>query len=88
LHGAILGVASALHIKFTPISVSTWRKYMGLLDDIPRDIKDKRSIYKERSIKLANQLYDLDLMWKSKTSKKNDDDISDAILIAHTVIHK
>ena len=88
LHGAILGVASALHIKFTPISVSTWRKYMGLLDDIPRDIKDKRSIYKERSVKLANQLYDLDLMWKSKTSKKNDDDISDAILIAHTVIHK
>ena len=37
---------------------------------------------------LANKLYDLDLIWKSKTSKDNDDDISDAILIAHTVIHK
>ena len=88
LHGALLGVASALHIKFTPINVSTWRKQLGLLVDIPKDTKDKRSILKERSVKLANELYDLNLIWKSKTSKENDDDISDAILIAHTVIHK
>ena len=37
---------------------------------------------------LANELYNLDLTWKSKASKDNDDDVSDAILIAHTVIHK
>jgi hypothetical protein len=37
---------------------------------------------------LANELYNLDLIWKSKASKDNDDDVSDAILIAHTVIHK
>lgn len=88
LHGAILGVASALHIKFTPVNVNTWRKELDLLKDIPKDTKDKRSILKERSVKLANELYNLDLTWKSKTSKENDDDISDAILIAHTVIHK
>ena len=88
LHGAILGVASALHIKFTPVNVNTWRKELGLLTDIPKDTKDKRSILKERSVCLANELYDLDLVWKSKSSKDNDDDISDAILIAHTVIHK
>ena len=87
LHGAILGVASALHIKFTPVNVNTWRKELGLLKDIPKDTKDKRSILKERSVNLANDLYDLDLVWKSKASKNNDDDISDAILIAHTVIH-
>lgn len=88
LHGAILGVASALHIKFTPVHVNTWRTFMGILDDVPKDTKDKRSLYKERSVKLTNQLYDLDLTWKSASSTKNDDDISDAILIAHTVIHK
>ena len=49
--------------------------------------KDKRIILKERSVNLANNLYDLNLVWKSKASKDNDDDISDAILIAHTVIH-
>ena len=87
LHGAILGVASALHIKFTPIEVSTWRSFTGIAEGIPQKTKDKRSIYKERSIKLVNDLYDLNLKWVSKASKKNDDDISDAILIAHTVIH-
>lgn len=87
LHGAILGVASALHIKFTPIEVSTWRSFTGISEGIPKKTKDKRSIYKERSIKLANELYGLKLVWQSKTSKLNDDDISDAILIAHTVIH-
>lgn len=88
LHGAILGVASALHIKFTPISVATWRTFVGILDNIPRNKKDKRSIYKERSVNLVNELYGLDLQWKSKSSKENDDDISDAILIVHTIIHK
>ena len=88
LHGAILGVASALHIKFTPVNVSAWRKELGLLKDIPKGTKDKRSILKERSVMLANELSNLDLTWKSKTSKDNDDDVSDAILIAHTVIHK
>ena len=88
LHGAILGVASALHIKFTPVNVNTWRKELGLLVDIPKGTKDKRSILKERSVYLSNKLYNLDLVWKSKASKDNDDDRSDAILIAHTVIHK
>ena len=87
LHGAILGVASVLHIKFTPINVNAWRKKIDLLKDIPKNTKDKRSILKERSINLANSLYGLNLVWKSKTSKYNDDDISDAILIVHTVIH-
>ena len=87
LHGAMLGVASALHIKFTPVDVSTWRSFMGISEGIPKKTKDKRSIFKERSIELANELYNLDLEWRSKASKFNDDDISDAILIAHTVIH-
>lgn len=87
LHGAILGVASTLHIKFTPVDVNQWRKNLGLLKDIPKDTKDKRAILKERSINMANEIYDIDLVWKSPSSKFNDDDISDAILIAHTVIH-
>ena len=87
LQGAILGVASALHIKFTPVDVATWRSFTGIPEGIPAKTKDKRSIYKERSVNLANDLYNLDLQWKSKSSKDNDDDISDAILIAHTVIH-
>lgn len=86
LNGAILGLANARNISFIPIEVNGWRKSLGLLKDIPKDLKDKRSILKERSINMANEIYDLDLVWKSASSKFNDDDISDAILIAHSVI--
>lgn len=86
LNGAILSLANFRNISFIPVEVNGWRKSLGLLKDIPRDVKDKRSILKERSIKMANELYGLDLVWKSRTSKFNDDDISDAILIAYSVI--
>lgn len=88
LHGAMLGVASALHVNFIPIDVNQWRKRVGILKDIPFDTKDKRSILKERSVLLVNELYELNLVWKSNNSKFNDDDISDSILIAHAIIHK
>lgn len=86
LHGALLGISAVLHIRFVPIEVNSWRKKLGLLKDIPKSTKDKRAILKERSIKMANELYGLELVWKSASSKYNDDDISDAILIAHTYI--
>lgn len=82
LHGALLGVASLLGIRFCPVEVATWRKHFGLLNDIPAKEKDKRSILKERSIKLANEMYNLDLKYISPSSGKNDDDISDSMLIA------
>lgn len=88
LHGALLGISAVLHIKFIPMDVNAWRKNIGILKDIPKSTKDKRAILKERSIKMANELYGLDLVWKSAGSKFNDDDISDAILIAHTYINQ
>lgn len=86
LHGAILGITAVLRVKFIPIEVNSWRKKLGLLKDIPKNTKDKRAILKERSIKMANELYGLELLWKSASSKFNDDDISDAILIAHSYL--
>lgn len=86
LNGVLLELAHLKNISFVPIEVNGWRKALGLSKDIPKSIKDQRPILKERSIKLANKLYNLDLVWKSPTSKFNDDDISDAILIAHSVI--
>lgn len=89
LHGALLGMASSLNVHFIPMEVSEWRKELGLLKDIPKMVsKDKRTILKERSIKLANTLFDLELQWKSKGSQYNDDDISDAILIAYALLQR
>lgn len=86
LHGAILGIATVLHINFVPVDVNQWRKSLGLLKDIPKNSADKRAILKKRSIEMANNLYDLNLVWKSNSSKFNDDDISDSILIATVII--
>lgn len=87
LHGAILGMCVTLGVEVIPVEVNKWRKDLHLLSNIPKD-ENKRAILKERSIKLANELYGLDLVWKSPNSKKNDDDISDSILICHSVIHE
>lgn len=88
LHGAMLGVSAVLHINFIPVEVNQWRRELGILKDISKDNKNKRAILKERSVKLANDIYGLDLVWKSATSKYNDDDISDAILLSHAVINR
>lgn len=87
LHGAILGMGSALNCKIIPVEVAEWRKELGIAKGIEKG-KDHRAVLKERSIKLANQLYGLNLVWKSPSSKFNEDDISDAILITHSVLHK
>jgi hypothetical protein len=86
LNGALMAVASMLNINFIPVDVNQWRKKVGILRDIPKDTKNKRAILKERSVNMANELYNLDLVWKSATSKYNDDDISDAILLTHSII--
>lgn len=86
LHGAIMEIAHILRLNFIPVDVNYWRKKLGLLKDIPQGTKNKRIILKERSVKMANELYNLDLVWKSATSKYNDDDISDAILLTHAMI--
>ena len=41
---------------------------------------------KKKSIEKANKLYGLNLIYKSPTSKYNEDDISDSILIGYSQI--
>ena len=45
-------------------------------------INDRLAL-KERAVKMANQLFGLDLQYISKYSKKNQDDIAEAILIGY-----
>ena len=87
LHGALIGMAATLHVRVIPVEVSSWRKQLGMLSHEDRNTV-KRNALKEKSVKMANQLYNLDLVYKSPNSKYNDDDISDSILICHTIIHK
>lgn len=73
LQGAILGMCHTLKIRYDLVSVSTWHSALGILK--------KKGDLKEQSIKLTNKLYNINLVYKSKSSKFNEDDISDSILI-------
>jgi len=84
LQGALLGMASAFNTDVEFIPVSTWRSNCGLFDGTNEG--KERDKMKQKSICLANELYSLNLTYKSPSSKYNDDDVSDAILICKSYI--
>jgi Holliday junction resolvasome RuvABC endonuclease subunit len=84
LQGALLGMASAFNTEVKFIPVSTWRSQCGLFDGT--NAGKERDAMKQKSIELVNKTYNLDLCYKSPSSRKNDDDISDAILLCQSYI--
>lgn len=73
LSGGILGLAHSKNIKIEYIPVPTWHSNLG--------IKKSNGEIKEQSINWVNNYYGLDLKYYSKSSKKNQDNESDAICI-------
>lgn len=47
-----------------------------------------RAALKERAVKLANELFNLNLLFVNKNSKQNQDDIAEAILIGYSYLKK
>lgn len=84
VQGLVLGVASSLSVPIKFVTPNEWRSKVGLFTGSRDDTK--REEMKKRSIEMANQEFGLNLKWFSKSSKKNEDDISDAILIAYSQI--
>ena len=48
-------------------------------------LNDRESL-KRRAVEMANQIFNLDLKYLTKSSKKNDDDIAEAILIGYSYL--
>lgn len=86
IQGALLGICGAYDIEYDLVSVSTWRRKVGLYDGTAEG--KERSVLKQHSIELANKLFNLSLVYKTPTSKFNDDDISDAILVGYSTFLK
>lgn len=72
----------AQEIRF--VNPSEWRAAIGIFDGTKEGMK--RDILKKHSVEKANKLFQLDLRYVSPSSKFNEDDISDAILIAYSQI--
>lgn len=84
VQGFFYGVAASFDIPIEFLIPSQWRSPMGLFDGTKNGTK--RAEMKRKSIEKANDLFGLNLVWKSVCSIKNDDDIADAILIAYSQV--
>lgn len=84
VQGMILGLCAQYNIKIQFLSPSDWRKELGLFDGTRQGMC--RDELKRKSIKKANEIFGLNLVWTAPKFKKNDDDIADAILIAYSQI--
>lgn len=84
VQGFFYGVSASLNIPIMFVKPSNWRSPMGLFDGTKEGTK--RAEMKRKSVEKANELFGLDLVWKSPSSTKNMDDISDAILVAYSQI--
>ena len=84
VQGFIYGITSSFSVPVNFIQPSEWRSPLGLYDGT-RD-GTKRHELKRKSVEKANELFGLKLNYKSPSSKFNDDDISDAILVAYSQV--
>lgn len=84
VQGFIIGIASSYDIPIKFVLPSEWRSPLGLYDGTREGTKRKE--LKKKSIEKANELFGLNLLWVSPSSKKNMDDISDSILLGYSQI--
>lgn len=84
VQGMLLGVTSSMNVPTEFLLPSSWRSPIGLFDGTKAGTR--RDEMKRKSIERANEQFGLELKWVSPCSKKNDDDISDAILVAYSYI--
>lgn len=84
VQGFLYGIASSFDIPVKFIQPSEWRSPLGLYDGSKEGTK--RGELKRKSVEKANELFGLKLVFKSPSSKFNEDDISDAILVAYSQI--
>ena len=91
VQGSILGLCASNGIDIEFISVSTWRSHIGLYNGTAKG--KERDNLKVNSIKLANEIFGINLNYVVTKSgkyndKKSDDDIADSILLYASTIKK
>lgn len=84
MQGIIYGLGASKNIPMKFIQPSVWRSPLGLYDGTKQG--KHRDALKKKSVEKANELFGLNLIYKSPSSKFNCDDISDAILLCYSQI--
>lgn len=86
VQGFIYGITANYGIPVEFLLPSEWRSSVGLYDGTKEGTK--RAELKRKAILKANELFGLNLVWVSASSKKNQDDIADAVLLAYSQVKK
>ena len=86
VQGCVLGVAASYGVEIEFLLPATWRSPLGLFDGTRAGTH--RDVLKEKAIQMANKEFGLKLVWNGPKSKKTEDDVAEAILIAYSQIKK
>lgn len=84
VQGFIYGIMSSYGIPVKFINPTKWRSDLHMFDGTQEG--KKRDVLKEKAIVLANDIFNLSLLWLGPNSKKSEDDVAEAILIAFSQI--
>lgn len=87
LQGMFLSVLTSFHVRLEFLLPNQWRSQVGGIFDGTLQGR-KRDKLKQRAIERANELFGTSFLWVSPTSKKNQDDVAESILIAYSQIVK
>lgn len=84
VQGFIYGIAASNGVPVEFVSPTSWRSIAGLFDGTTEG--KKREVLKRKAINMANEKFGLELKWVSPSSKRNEDDIAEAILICASML--
>ena len=84
VQGVVLALCAAYKIKPRFLLPSKWRSDLNLFDGTRAGLQ--RDVLKKKAIEMVNEEFGLNLTWVAPSSKKNDDDIAESILIAYSQI--
>lgn len=82
VQGCVLSIAATYQIQIDFLLPSQWRSSLNLYDGTREGTH--REVLKKKAIEVANEVFGLKLEWHGATSKKTQDDIAEAILIAYS----
>lgn len=86
VQGAVLALCAAYKIKPCFLLPSKWRSNLNLFDGTKAGLQ--RDVLKKKAIEMANEEFGLNLAWVAPSSKKNQDDEAEGILVAYSQIKK
>lgn len=84
VQGLILSLSAFKSISVEFLLPSEWRSDIGIYDGTREGTH--RDVLKEKAVKTANKKFNIELEWHGATSKKSEDDIAEAILIAYSQV--